>query len=125
MRFLFSPVMNQRKEYNTEYRKEGNTMPNSAEGCGIYIHIPFCHSRCLYCAFYSSVGKSGLHSDYFEALKREAFERREWLLSHAPVRTVYWGGGTPSLPDARLIVDFMETLRHFFLLNDSTELQSL
>lgn len=86
-------------------------MPNSAEGCGIYIHIPFCHSRCLYCAFYSSVGKSGLHSDYFEALKREAFERREWLLSHAPVRTVYWGGGTPSLPDARLIVDFMETLR--------------
>lgn len=84
---------------------------NRAGGCGIYVHVPFCRSRCLYCAFYSSVGKADMTGKYFEALGREAEEWREEILAHAPVRTVYFGGGTPSIVEPTLIADFMEKLR--------------
>lgn len=63
---------------------------------GIYIHIPFCQSRCIYCDFYST-----LHLDkreaYVDALLREMKERREELFAHARTyNTLYIGGGTPS-----------------------------
>lgn len=70
---------------------------------GIYIHIPFCQSRCIYCDFYST-----LHLDrreaYVDALLREMRERQEELPTHARTyNTLYIGGGTPStLPPASL-----------------------
>lgn len=71
---------------------------------GLYIHLPFCRSRCLYCGFYSTVGTS-LEEAYVSALCREADIRCAELLptddgSEAtgltPMSTVYLGGGTPS-----------------------------
>jgi len=61
---------------------------------GIYIHIPFCKSRCVYCGFYSTTLR-GLAGSYVSALCREAELRRGYLKE--PVSTVYLGGGTPSL----------------------------
>ena len=58
---------------------------------GIYIHIPFCKSRCIYCAFYSTTDPS-LRQRYIDALCREM----EMRPANAPVETVYIGGGTPS-----------------------------
>ncbi|MBO6288508.1 MAG: radical SAM family heme chaperone HemW [Prevotella sp.] len=59
---------------------------------GLYIHIPFCKSRCIYCAFYSTT-LSGLQDDYVDALCRE-------MDTHpffgGGCRSVYIGGGTPS-----------------------------
>lgn len=60
---------------------------------GIYVHIPFCKSRCIYCDFYSTPYTDRI-DEYINAVLREAETRREELTE--PVTTVYFGGGTPS-----------------------------
>ena len=62
---------------------------------GIYIHIPFCTQRCIYCDFLSGTN-IGLKGRYVDALVREMGLRSGYLGGEA-VRTVYFGGGTPSL----------------------------
>lgn len=62
---------------------------------GIYIHIPFCKKRCIYCDFYSSTLLK-YRGAYVGALCRELRQRKDYLKGEA-VKTVYLGGGTPSL----------------------------
>ena len=64
---------------------------------GIYIHIPFCKTRCTYCDFFSTTLLSR-RDDYVRALCQEADQRLANIA--APVQTVYFGGGTPSLLSA-------------------------
>lgn len=61
---------------------------------GLYVHIPFCRTRCVYCAFHSGTDLS-LCRRYVDALTTELRMRREYL-SGDTVSTVYLGGGTPS-----------------------------
>lgn len=62
----------------------------------IYIHVPFCHRKCTYCAFYSKpVGAQGGLSTYVDALIMEMRQRRGE--QDHPIKTVYFGGGTPSI----------------------------
>ncbi|MBO4572107.1 MAG: radical SAM family heme chaperone HemW [Bacteroidales bacterium] len=61
---------------------------------GLYLHIPFCASFCIYCDFYSEVAPDRVEA-YLEALSREAEARKNEL--SVPPSTVYIGGGTPSL----------------------------
>lgn len=68
---------------------------------GLYIHIPFCKSRCLYCDFYSTVG-SGLQARYVDALVRELMMRKPDMEGHR-LKTIYLGGGTPSLLSMELL----------------------
>lgn len=68
---------------------------------GIYIHIPFCKTRCIYCDFYSTT-RSEMKERYILALCRE-LEMRQDYLQNEPVETIYFGGGTPSQLSA---VDF-------------------
>ena len=68
---------------------------------GIYVHIPFCASFCTYCGFYSEVCPRGAtHARYVAALRREVQLRRDFFPVNQPVRTIYFGGGTPSLLSA-------------------------
>ncbi len=60
---------------------------------GIYIHIPFCRSRCIYCGFYSTTSL-GLRTRYVDALCREMELRKDYI--DGTFNTVYIGGGTPS-----------------------------
>lgn len=60
---------------------------------GLYIHIPFCQTRCRYCDFYSTTDLH-LREAYVAALLREISSRKEELKE--PIRTIYFGGGTPS-----------------------------
>ncbi|MCD4676396.1 MAG: radical SAM protein, partial [Desulfobacula sp.] len=62
---------------------------------GIYIHIPFCRSRCHYCDFYKTVD-TGLAENFIEALLLE-IEIQKKYLGDEPVETIYFGGGTPSV----------------------------
>ena len=57
---------------------------------GIYIHIPFCKSRCIYCGFYSTTILN-LRQEYVDALCKEIKNR-----GHSTLSTIYLGGGTPS-----------------------------
>lgn len=65
---------------------------------GLYIHIPFCRSRCIYCGFYSTTGLA-LRQRYVDAICREMKLRSEWRAvkgERLQIETVYLGGGTPS-----------------------------
>jgi len=70
---------------------------------GLYIHIPFCASRCIYCGFYSTT-LTDLRDDYIDAACREMVMRTDFLPPEdRTIRTVYLGGGTPSqLNEAQL-----------------------
>lgn len=85
----------------------------------LYIHIPFCESRCAYCAFYSSTYR-GNKADYLSALCRELELRRNYL-SGAPIRTLYFGGGTPSLLSVEEFSLQMESLRRYYDLSSLEE----
>ncbi|MDO4932241.1 MAG: radical SAM family heme chaperone HemW [Prevotellaceae bacterium] len=63
---------------------------------GIYIHIPFCASKCIYCGFYSSTRHLNRQDQYIKAVLKE-MELRHDYLGADNVRTIYIGGGTPSL----------------------------
>lgn len=65
---------------------------------GIYLHIPFCKRRCIYCDFYSTT-QSARKAAYIDALCAELRQRREYAGGEA-VETIYFGGGTPSQLDA-------------------------
>ena len=62
----------------------------------LYLHIPFCHSKCTYCGFYS-VASSAMRSDWLEALCNEIVARKDELGHEAIHNTLYFGGGTPSM----------------------------
>lgn len=62
---------------------------------GVYVHIPFCASRCSYCDFFSTLSLAKTGEAYVEALIAEARLRRDELRGES-VKTLYLGGGTPS-----------------------------
>ncbi len=79
---------------------------------GVYVHIPFCRSRCAYCAFVSSTLSSQWHERFLAALEREV--RKRCCENGEPlVSTLYVGGGTPSLLSPQRLQ------RLFRLLSDS------
>lgn len=63
---------------------------------GLYIHIPFCKSKCSYCGFYSLPNQEVLQSRYVSALGKELDIRNDYLGAE-DVETIYIGGGTPSI----------------------------
>ena len=73
---------------------------------GLYLHVPFCSSKCSYCAFYS-VTNNQLKQDYIEAVCKELYLRKHFFQDihlknnqfDPVVNTVYFGGGTPSCLD--------------------------
>ncbi|MDR7867274.1 MAG: radical SAM family heme chaperone HemW [Sporomusaceae bacterium] len=77
---------------------------------GLYIHIPFCQQKCLYCDFPSVAGGEELYAAYTAALCRE-IAGRGGLLSAAAVDTVYIGGGTPTALPAGCLEEIGRCLR--------------
>ncbi len=86
---------------------------------GIYIHIPFCKSKCAYCNFFSLASESKIQ-DYVEALKKEIIARRTYL-GNEIVKTIYFGGGTPSLLSVKNIEDIINLLNKNYEIVSSPE----
>ncbi|MDZ7843827.1 MAG: radical SAM family heme chaperone HemW [Anaerolineales bacterium] len=63
----------------------------------LYVHIPFCSSRCSYCDFVTYTGQNARIPDYVQALVREISSLSRSLGSRLPISSVFFGGGTPSL----------------------------
>lgn len=74
---------------------------------GIYIHIPFCKKRCLYCDFYSTT-RLARRDQYVNALLREIEARKNE--ASEPIRTIYIGGGTPSQLTYTAITDIIRAI---------------
>ncbi len=87
---------------------------------GIYVHIPFCARRCIYCGFFSTVREDEA-ARYVSALCTELRLRRDYLCG-TPVTTVYFGGGTPSRLSPGQIGQILDRIRHTFGLDRLTEL---
>ena len=77
---------------------------------GIYIHIPFCASKCSYCDFYSLAGCDHLMPEYQQALIAHLEESAQAIRNYE-VDTVYFGGGTPSFYGADKLVEILNILK--------------
>ncbi|MDE5710823.1 radical SAM family heme chaperone HemW [uncultured Bacteroides sp.] len=87
---------------------------------GIYIHIPFCKTRCIYCDFYSTT-RSELKRSYIRALCTELKERREYLQGE-PIKTIYLGGGTPSQLAPEDFEEIFRTIREVYGMEHAEEI---
>src|ERR1039458_6775929 len=70
---------------------------SAARVAGLYLHVPFCARKCAYCAFYSEPSSGELTDRYISALVREL----EIVANDLKPKTIFFGGGTPSLLDLR------------------------
>ncbi|WP_168210983.1 radical SAM family heme chaperone HemW [Persicimonas caeni] len=85
-------------EVEKQGRSEGRPLVRrrSDSAVGIYVHVPFCARQCPYCDFAVDVRRTIPHREYADALLEE-FESRKSALDGRSVRTIYFGGGTPSM----------------------------
>ncbi len=82
----------------------------------VYIHVPFCISRCSYCDFYSNVSSLGVPQKYVDALRKElSFELNQYFMQNpsAVISSVYIGGGTPSLFSEVELNQICNTINNF------------
>ena len=92
--------------------------------CGLYVSIPFCPTRCDYCSFvsYSNARLFSLIPDYLEKLMRDIRETGEMIKKLGMrVRSIYIGGGTPSILDEFQIGRLLSTINQSVDINESTE----
>ena len=83
---------------------------------GVYIHIPYCIQRCSYCDFATYIQSEIKPPEYYVSLvKKEIFNKRNLFLHRTSqgLDTIYFGGGTPSLIPAELIVELISELAKF------------
>ena len=91
------------------------------ESIGLYIHIPFCRQKCLYCDFPSWAGREGQMQMYVDALTAEIraqgkrYENRE-------VVSVFFGGGTPTALEIPMLAQLMQAIRESFRVTADAEL---
>ena len=87
---------------------------------GLYIHIPFCKAKCIYCDFYSLPGATEARMDaYTDALIAHLAEAAPQAAHHR-VDTVYFGGGTPSLLGAKRLVRILKVIqKHYTVTRDA------
>ena len=88
---------------------------------GIYVHIPFCKRKCAYCDFISFSEKARLIEKYVEALKREINKCKIGKEDYM-VKTIYFGGGTPSFIESKYIVEILEVIKEKFNISKNAEI---
>ncbi len=90
---------------------------------GIYIHMPFCKSKCRYCDFPSFAGISlGRQAAYGKALQREIRDFAQKQPERLKAETIYIGGGTPSIVDAEQIDGVLAVIQRYFEVDDKAEI---
>lgn len=91
-----------------------------ADKLGIYIHIPFCRSKCDYCDFYSLAGRDDRMDQYQKALLSHIRETAP-LAQDFPVDTIYIGGGTPSYYGAKRLKELLGVVHKLYKVEKDAE----
>ena len=91
-----------------------------ADKLGIYIHIPFCRSKCDYCDFYSLAGRDDRMDQYQKALLSHIKETAP-LAQDFPVDTIYIGGGTPSYYGAKRLKELLGVIHKLYKVEKDAE----
>ncbi|MDD3322363.1 MAG: radical SAM family heme chaperone HemW [Paludibacter sp.] len=87
---------------------------------GIYIHIPFCKKRCSYCDFYTEIAPKLIPS-LVDAIVSELHLRKSYLQEES-IKTIYFGGGTPSILSKSQFQKIIDTIYHLFIVEENAEI---
>ncbi|MBP8154450.1 MAG: radical SAM protein, partial [Nitrospira sp.] len=94
-----------------------------ATGRGLYIHVPFCHQRCHFCAFYLEIHHARAAEEFLGSLLTELrLYGEQRLFGSEPLQSVYFGGGTPTTLSAPQLATVLSTARETFGLQDGAEI---
>lgn len=90
----------------------------------LYIHIPFCLSKCRYCSFSSYPGLQDLHARYIAAVKRELRQLADQTQRHRldTLQTIFFGGGTPTVLPAGALVEILHQCMGMFSCSTQAEI---
>lgn len=99
-------------------------MPSQTDdpGFGVYVHWPFCAQKCPYCDFNSHVRFGGIDEDRFLAAFLRELDDTAGLIGPRNVESVFFGGGTPSLMEARTVGAILEHISNVWAVNQNTEI---
>jgi len=90
---------------------------------GLYIHVPFCHTRCHFCAFAIQIHREDRVQRYLDALSSEIrLHAGQQSLAGRRLETVYFGGGTPTSLSAGQLTSILQNIRDSFGLADAAEI---
>ena len=96
-------------------------MNNMKKPLSIYVHIPFCVRKCAYCDFLSAPASVEIQEQYLhkliEEVKTKATDFREYS-----VKTIFFGGGTPTAVDAGLLCKVLATIKDQFAVENDAEI---
>lgn len=97
------------------------------KSASIYLHLPFCRKKCLYCDFFSAGASIADWEGYVDALLGELWVRINELPKECNIESVYLGGGTPSMMPAMAFIRLMEEIRrilalHTISISENTEI---
>jgi oxygen-independent coproporphyrinogen III oxidase len=90
------------------------------DSCGIYIHIPFCDTKCIYCDFYSITNHSR-KDEFLESLKKE-IQNQSALVKDKSFDTIFFGGGTPSLLSYSEFNSIFDSLYSNYNISENSEI---
>lgn len=94
---------------------------NNKKNLGLYLHIPFCERKCLYCDFLSAAADKETKDRYVNALINEITSYKEWAQDYL-VKTIFLGGGTPTSLSGENILRIMKAAGNTFFLDSDTEI---
>jgi oxygen-independent coproporphyrinogen-3 oxidase len=87
----------------------------------IYIHIPFCDHKCIYCDFYSIISYDNVRS-YLSSIKKEINYFAEKFSSNREIISIFFGGGTPSFMESEYIAEIIYEIRKCFTVKSDAEI---
>ena len=87
---------------------------------GLYLHIPFCKSKCVYCGFYSTVNQKDVDKYVSFLIKEMALRCHE--TNDESIKTVYFGGGTPSLLQISQLQQIINNIKQHFSIEENAEM---
>jgi len=88
---------------------------------GVYIHIPFCVKKCVYCDFLSGPATRLQQQEYVNALLKEIAWESKYYTAYV-VKTIFFGGGTPSILEAEEIAKILDCLRKYYWVDENAEI---
>lgn len=101
----------------SSFFKETNLLKNSA----LYIHIPFCDHKCIYCDFYSIITSDNI-SVFLSSLKKEIEYFSKFYSKDRIFTSIFFGGGTPSLMQPEYLQEIITHIKNNFIVDDNAEI---
>jgi len=87
----------------------------------IYLHIPFCDHKCIYCDFYSLIDYKNVEA-YLKAIKKELIHYSGLYSENRIIDTIFFGGGTPSFMEPKYIYEIINTIEENYNVSSSAEI---